>query len=284
MFDIKLINQNGQSLSFGAGSPFQVVDMSGLNPPPATINTSELALVDGAMFNSSKLQTRTINVAFAITSDAARNRAEVYRVLKSKQAIRFCYKGDVRDVYIDGYVESIDISFFEMMQVVTVAIFCPFPYFMEMTERVSDLSSIVPDFSAPFYSTEEPLIVFGHLASGESVVIENKGDVECGIIARFTAKGSVSDPKLYNYETQDFIGVDADLVEGDVVTIDTRQGKKGATLTRGTAVTNLFNKILPDSTWLQLPADGAAFVYDVESGDASDLSVEIEHSDLYEGV
>lgn len=284
MFSVRLENKAGQSLSFGMGSPFQIIDMSGLNPPPATINTSEVAMIDGAIFNSSKLQMRTLNVAFAITGDTARNRVAVYDVLKSKQPVRFYYKGEVRDVYIDGYVETIDISFFEMMQVVTASIVCPSPYFLEVGEQATEVTGVIPDFTAPFYSTAEPLIVFSHLSPDTFVSIPNDGDVECGMVIEMLAAGAVTNPKIYNYRTSEFIGVNASLVSGDLLTITTKQGHKTATLLHNGTASNVFNSVMQGSTWLQLPAEGGAFVYEVATGLASNLQVTIKHSNLFEGV
>ena len=66
MFEITLENANGDQLNFAQNSAFTVTEIDGLNPPPATINTSQIALIDGAKYNSSKLNMRTINIAFAI--------------------------------------------------------------------------------------------------------------------------------------------------------------------------------------------------------------------------
>ena len=87
MFELILENANGDQLSFAQNSPFTVTEIEGLNPPDATINMSELALIDGAKYNSAKVNIRTINIAFAIEYAAAENRIEVYKVLKSKQYV-----------------------------------------------------------------------------------------------------------------------------------------------------------------------------------------------------
>lgn len=284
MFNLVLENKNGKRLTFGLESPFTVTEIQGLNPAPATLNMNEVALMDGVKFSSSKLKMRTINVAFAIEYETAKNRIEVYKVLKPKQPIRLYYKGQYRDVFIDGYVESIDITYFELVQIVTVAIQCPSPYLIGVDEASMVLNQIVSDFHAPFSSTESPQLVLSHVSSAVNFSIENDGDVDCGMVIEFFANASVTNPKLINYETLQFIGVDYSLQTDDLVTIDTRQGHKTATLTRNGVTTNIFNYISEGSKWLQLPADGAVFVYSVGSGSYSDLSVTVRHNNLYEGV
>ena len=284
MFELILENATGDQLTFGMNSPFTVTEIQGLNPPSSTINTSQIALMDGAKFNSSKMNMRTLNIAFAIEYEAAKNRIEVFKVLKSKQYVKMQYIGQYRQVFIEGYIESIDITYFEMKQIVTCTIICPSPYFKEAQEIVNELQSIISAFHFPFASTAEPQLVFGYISNELGVTIENDGDVECGMQIVLFANQAVSNPKIFNYMTRDYIGLNFNMQQADQITIDTRQGQKSATLLRGGVETNIFNYVMPGSTWLQLEANGSTFVYEVGTGTASDLDVTFKHFNLYEGV
>ena len=178
MYELILENANGDKLTFNQNSPFTITDIQGLNPAEATINTSEIALIDGAKFNSAKLQMKTINVAFAIEYNAAANRIAMYNVLKTKEYVKLYYNSKYRNVFIEGYVQSIDVSYFEMKQVVTCAILCPSPYFKEAQEIVNDLSSIIDAFHFPFASTADPELLFSYVRNDVAITIENDGDVE----------------------------------------------------------------------------------------------------------
>lgn len=284
MFSLILENENGDQLTFGMNSPFTVTEIQGLNPPDATINTSQVALIDGAKFNSAKLNMRTINVAFAIEYEAAKNRIEVFKVLKSKQWVKLYYNGDYRQVFITGYIQSIGITYFAMKQIVTCAILCPSPYFNEAQEIVDSLVNIISSFHFPFSSTAEPQLVMGNISNDIGMVVENDGDVDTGIIMVLYARTPVSNPKVYNYITKDFIGVQYDMEAGDQITIDTRKGEKSVTLLRSGVETNLFNYLMQGSTWLQLDANGSTFVHEVGTGEASSLNLTIKHYNLFEGV
>lgn len=284
MFEIILENKNGDKLSFSQNSPFTITEIEGLNPPDATINTSQVALIDGAIYNSAKLNMRTINIAFAIEYQAAKNRIEVFKVLKSKQYVKLYYKGSYRNVYIEGYIQSIQITYFEMKQIVTCTILCPSPYFKQAQQIVNELQSIISSFHFPFASTAEPELVFGYFSNDLGITIENDGDVACGMIIELYAQAAVSNPKIFNYVTREYIGLDYEMQEADLITIDTRQGQKSAKLLRAGVEYNVFNHIMEGSTWLQLEAAGSTFVYEVEEGSAQNLSVTFTHSNLYEGV
>ena len=284
MFKLILENQNGDQLTFGMGSPFTITDIQGLNPPEATINTSQIALIDGAKYNSAKINMRQINIAFAIEYNAPENRINVYQVIKTKQMIRLYYTGDQRDIYIDGYVQSVDISYFDMKQVVTVSILCPAPYLKSAQVMVDELKNIVNAFHFPFSSTETPQIVFGYYSNDIGITVENEGDVECGMIIELYVRSAISNPKVYNYITQDFIGINYNFQSADLITINTSKGERSVTLLRNGVTTNLFNYVMQGSTWLQLDAFGSTFVYELGSGNLGDLMVTFKHSNLYEGV
>ena len=284
MFELILENANGDQLSFAQNSPFTISEIQGLNPPDATINMSELALIDGAKFNSAKLNMRTINIAFAIEYAAAKNRIEVYKVLKSKQYVKIYYNGSYRHVWIEGYIESIDITYFEMKQIVTCNILCPSPYFKDAQDIVDNLINIFKSFHFPFASTAEPELVMGYYSNAVGITVENDGDVECGLIIEMYARNPVSNPKLFNYITNDYFGIQYNLQRADLVTIDTRKGEKSVTLLRGGVEYNLFNYIMQGSKWLQLAENGSTFVYEVATGNAADLNITFTHTNLYEGV
>ena len=284
MFELKLENKTGDQLTFGMNSPFTITEIQGLNPPDADINTSQVSLLDGAKYNSAKVKMRQINLAFAIEYSAPANRIAVYKVLKSKQWVRMYYTGDYRDVYIDGYIQNIDISYFAMKQIVTCTILCPEPYFKEAQIMVNELSNIISAFHFPFSSTEEPQLVFGYFSNDIGVTVENDGDVDCGMIIELYARSDVTNPKIFNYVTHEFFGLNYTMEAGDLITIDTKKGQKTVTLLRDGVETNLFNYVIQNSTWLQLDANGSTFVYEVGTGVLGDLLVTFKHSNLFEGV
>ena len=104
------------------------------------------------------------------------------------------------------------------------------------------------------------------------------------MIIELYARQSVSNPKIFDYITQEYFGIEYTMQQADLITIDTRQGQKSVKLIRAGVETNLFNHVMQGSTWLQLAPEGSSFVYEVGSGDAEELSVTFKHYNLYEGV
>lgn len=288
MFKLTFENDLGDTLVLtpdgDLSSPYSLNDIDGLNPPKATINTSQLALVDGAQFNSSKLNMRTINVAFTINSDAAENRVNVYKVLKTKHSVKIGYESDTRDVCIDGRVESIDVGYMASPQVVSAAVLCPYPYWRAAQDVVSELAQVHATFHFAFASTAEPQLVFGYIDPLASIAIANDGDVETGIVVELYARGTVENPRIVDYITNDYIQLNTTMREADLITIDTRMGHKTATLLRDGVTTSVFNTVASGSTWLQLAIGGSIYTYTASGGTETGLMVSIRHTDTYEGV
>lgn len=284
MFNMILENEANLQLTFGMNSPYTISEFQGLEPASATINTSQAALIDGQKFNSSKLQMRTIELAFAIEENVEENRLNVYRVIRPKKPIRLYYQSEYLDLFIDGYVQDIKVPYFDKKQIVTVEILCPSPYFKSAQQIINELSSIINGFYFPFASTEEPEIIFGIIDNAANIIVPNNGNIECGLTFELYAKDSISNPKIFNYLTGDFIGINFTMDAGDTVVITTGQGNKTITLIRDAVETNIFNTLMKNSTWLQLELNGSVFVYQVETGILSNLVVTIKHYELYEGV
>ena len=163
-----------------------------------------------------------------------------------------------------------------------MSILCPFPYLKSAKTIEDKLSGIIPKFHFPF-PTESPM-VFGMQDIYTSVDVENNGTAETGLTFIMRAKKACTNPTIYNYVTNEFMKINLEFVQGDEVTITTGQGNKTITLLREGVKSNIFNLLDKDSTWLELPTEGATFVYEVETGSVANLVVTIEHNDLYEGV
>lgn len=98
------------------------------------------------------------------------------------------------------------------------------------------------------------------------VNVLNDGQDKTGIIIQLRAAATVVNPSLVNVNTQEFFKLNTTMLGGDVITINTFKGKKRAELTRNNVVTNIFNTIDFESTFLQLDTGDNLFRYDAESG------------------
>ena len=283
MFEVIVENKRGNKLSFVQNSNYAITNITGLGPPDAAINTVSVGSFDGERFNSSKVGMRNIVMTIAILGDIEANRIALYSIFKSKQWVRFHYKNGIRNVYIDGYVESAPIDLFTQNQEIQISILCPEPFFKNAEEIIDDMNLIISMFYFPFAIEETP----GTPISAYDTILEklvlNEGEIQNGMIIELRATGEVINPKIFNRNTTDFFGLNITMQKGDLITISTVKGSKTVYLLRNAEEINIFNNIMKNITWLQLDPGDNIFTFEAEKG-TEYLEVSFKHTDNFEGV
>lgn len=286
MYSLILENDKKQKVELTHNVEYSVLEIQGLNPPSATINTSETALFDGGRFVSSKVDMRSINISIGINRNAESNRLALYKIVKPKQHITLYYKNGQRDVYIEGYVESIEVDYFGMKQTVEISILCPEPYFKNAEQMIEEVTVIIGAFHFPFAieaTVPIPFSYYDYEQIGE-INIYNVGEVACGMTVEIYVNGTVTNPQIFNRETREFFGINYTFQLGDVVYITTQRGSKTVRLLRDGEYINLFNYIVKNSKWLQLEVGDNIFTYDADESTEENMIVRFIYSPLYGGV
>lgn len=282
MFRVIVENKRGNKLAFTQNEKYTITAINGLGAPDAVINTADVGQFDGQRFNSSKVSMRNITMNIVISGDVETNRIALYQIFKAKEWIRFRYRNGLRDVYIDGYIESAPVNLFSQKQEVQVSILCPEPFFKAAEEIIDDMNLVISLFYFPFSFEESGEAISEYNEVAEKVVL-NSGDIENGMIIELKAIGKVVNPKVISSDTLEFFGLNYTMENGDVILISTEKGNKTVRLIREGIETNIFNYIMKDISWLQLKAGDNVFVFEAEAG-AEYLEVTFRHRNFYEGV
>lgn len=282
MFRVWVENRYGDNLELSNNDCYSISSISGLDPPDGVINLSRYAGEDGSEYNSAYTSERQITVTLAINSPAEANRIRLYTYLKTKYFVRFFFQNESRDVYIDGYVQSMQIGFFDKKQICQIQIICPKPYFNDVEELNRDFSSIESMFEFPMdiASEGEPMSEIGTIVEQ---VLTNPGDVETGMIIDIHATGTVVNPKLYNAETNEHFYMNITMQSGDTISINTVKGSKSIVLVRNGTETNILYVVDPGFTWMMLKPGESIIGITADSG--SEYMTTLVHIDsLYQGV
>ena len=283
MYDLYIENEYKQMLKLSEKiHEYSIMSVAGLDPPTAQIYEMKNSMQDGNMYNNASLEDRIIVITLAINGPAETNRLELYKYLKIKRVHRIYFKNGSRDVYIDGYLENFQISFFEQKEVAQATFRCPDPYFKDFITIDGDISVVQKLFEFPF-EIEEP-IPFSEFKIGEGQLLINKGDVETGMLFKMYAeRGTVINPVIYNLENGEKFALNITMQEGDEIDISTIYMKKAVTRIRDGEETNLIDNVSYDSTWLQLKPGGNTFLVNADVG-AIHLDVYVDVNVLYQGV
>lgn len=286
MFTARVKNQNGEELTLTQKeTKYQVTSITGLDQPPAQINLTDIAGMDGAKFNSSKLQTRNIVITLKINEKAEENRLELYHYFRAKENLTLFYKSDSVDVFINGYVETVECVIFSNSETMQVSIICPFPYFSAIDEIIADISNQVAAFTFPFSIEDDTPIPFSYYILNRNTFIYNAG-AETGLTIEVDILGSgITDVKIIDVVSGAFIEVEYDFEDGDRITITTLKGQKSIKLTRSGEVINIFGAVQPGSAFLQLANGANEFGYSINNGDKDEfVFIKFRYYNLFRGV
>ena len=277
--------ENGQKLELTQNSEYDVINIEGLNPVGATINTYKIGVSDGEHYNSSYVNMR--NIVFYIVpknkaNDIETNRLALYKYFRPKHKIRLYFKHDSRDVFIDGYVETVEISLYSQLEQFQISVICPQPYFLDISTAQGDFTQIENLFEFPF-AIEEEGIEFSRFGQIDDIYINNDGEVETGLIISLYAFGSASGIELYLNDTQYFKLGDLSLETGDILTINTNKGEKSVTLLRNGTEINCINYVSKGSTWFTLDIGENKISKIIGSGMES-VNIDVSYYIKYIGV
>ena len=277
--------ENGQKLELTQNSEYDVINIEGLNPVGATINTYKIGVSDGEHYNSSYVNMRNI-VLYIVpknkSNDIETNRLALYKYFRPKHKIRLYFQHDSRDVFIDGYVETVEISLYSQLEQFQISVICPQPYFLDISTAQGDFSQIENLFEFPF-AIEEEGIEFSRFGQIDDIYINNDGEVETGLIISLYAFGSASGIELYLNDTQYFKLGDLSLETGDILTINTNKGEKSVTLLRNGTEINCINYVSKGSTWFTLDIGENKISKIIGSGMES-VNIDVSYYIKYIGV
>lgn len=282
MLSLKVQNRYGELIELTSNPAYEITNVDGIDPPDAVINTTHNAGVDGSVFNSAYMDNRTITITLALNFPVEENRLQLYRYLKVKDKVRVFVTTENRDVYIDGYVSSFQVGYFDRKQIAQIVIFCPQPHFNGAETQVQPFSTIVPLFEFPFDIAEEG-IPFSEIVLDLQKNIINYGDLETGVLITIMAVGSVENPKIYDVGTGDHMIINQVMAEGDEIRICTRQGEKYIHFISDGVTSSIIGKLAQGSTWFSLAPGDNLFTATADD-DPENMQITFELLDQYEGV
>lgn len=282
MFTLIVENSRGERLNLTESKNYDLLRVDGLTPPTAAISTAVVGTMDGEKFNSARLNIRNPVLTIRPHNPVEENRINLYRWFSPKHNVKLYYSNGQRDVFTQGYVESVTGSLFDNPQTFQISIICPDAYLYDQTEIMQDASYARALFEFPFAVPEEG-VELSRYDNIDTVVVINDSDSETGVTIQLRASGDVVNPKIYRRDTLESFGLNITMQAGDVIEINTRRGSKGVKLYRDGNETNIINYIDENVVWFQLLPGDNQFTYTADSGDFS-LAATFVYNPRYEGV
>lgn len=247
---------------------YLVKDVEGLDPVKATFSSSSYAQQDGDQHQSSRLPSRNIILkmdallGYGRTIRELRKRLYGFLMPQSLVTMRF-YMVDEEPLDIVGRVESFDWPIFVQEPDISISLICDKPAFISLTPVTLAGASVADDTESLFHY---------------------EGDSPTGFVFQITVDRSVPTFDIFlrsEDSTTQALEFDEPLIAGDMLTISTVPGDKGATLTRDGAESSLVYGVTPESDWISLhPGDNMMRVYT----DGAPLQYTVTYTARYGGL
>lgn len=298
---IKVTNPKGESLVLDLFHPEKsgliVRSISGLGPPKANINSTDLATADGALYSSARASTRNIvfNLQFMFAPTIEDSRQLTYKYFPLKKLVKIEVETDNRSLETSGYVESNSPDIFSREETTQISIVCLDPFFYDPNPSVTQFATVTPTFEFPFSneSISESLIEFGTINLDTRSTIDYVGDVDTGVLITVHALGSVSGSlTIYNVETQEKMVIDLakiktligkDYGSGDDIIISTVSGDKYVQVLHDGKYTNAIAAIEKLADWFQVSVGRNIFNFTVTKG-IENLVMSFSYRNAYGGI
>lgn len=280
MFSLSVRNERGETLSLTENKNYTVTKITGLTAAGCTINTSAVAGQDGERFHSSRINKRNIVITVLPEYPVDQNRINLYRFFSGKGTVRLFYKNRFRDVYIDGYVETLEGDLFSMREEIQISVLCPDPFFVKRGEEAGKISfsPIIPLTEFPYSPPMEGICMSEILK--ENMEFYNSGTVSTGGLFHVTPHIKMEEFCIYSQQGG-YIGVKYPIKPYDNLYFNTGKGEKGIWLLRDDTRYNLLNDRIQGSTWPEItPGMNKFNINTNEFG----YTIDITWKELYEGV
>lgn len=298
---VTVTNHNKESLVLDLYHPEEsgliVESITGLGPPDATINSNEVATMDGGIFTSARLQQRNIVIRLAMMFDPIieDSRLRTYRYFPVKKPVHLEFETDRRLAECEGYVETNEPDIFTKHETAQISIVCPDPFFYEKGQEEVAFAGVHPLFEFPFSneSLTENLIEFGEIREDNRAILNYRGDADTGVfITVHAVSGSAEGITIWNVDTREKIRIDTLKVrrlydiqfgKGDDIEINTKVGEKFVRLLHDGKYYNIISCINKDADWFQLTVGYNTFTFVCDSGE-DNLKVTFLYRNAYVGI
>lgn len=285
MFELAVENSSGQRLPLTGSAYFTVVDVQGLFSCPVTVNRSQVYGAAGSVFKSAKIGERNITILIKIEHPVEKNRNRLYKYFRGGDRIRLFYKNGMKDVYIDGYVESPECNFFTVCEQTQFSIICPDPYFKSVQDIELSFTKDASLFEFPFAIAEVGIPFSEYKISDSQTAYIDSVPSGCIITVKSVGSWAISKPTITNVTAGQSMTVDIRLEPGEILTINSIAGEKGIYKTGTDGVTQrAIGYMAEGSSWLTLAAGENVIGFELQSGGYKNADVRLRAVNCYEGV
>lgn len=278
-----VFKSNKKELEMNEKTDIHIIDIQGIESSSYTINKVN-SEQDGATPTSIRIEPREITITGDIekNSEEEKNRDFLIRFFNPKEDGTMYITRNNISRKIQYKVSSLDFATNKMYEYIdfTLVLECiEDPYFSDAKNRGNYLTLISPQFTFPL--AIKPVIgrAMGYRRFKPVMPLLNDGDKETGIEIIVTAKrGKMKNIKL-TLNNKEYIKVNIDMNQWDILKINTNPRKKSVTLNEE----NIITKIDRNSTFFSLKIGKNILKYECDEG-STNIDIDVQFYRKYLGV
>lgn len=301
---VTVTNYRGDSLELPLEWPndagLLISNIDGITPGNVRVNSQDFAILDGGVYNSSRMETRNITIEFyyGFNPHIESSRHLAYRYFPVKTQVRLDFLTDERYLSIWGYVEGNDTAIFSQQEKGQVSIVCPDPYFYEQSPVIYELGSFIHEFEFPFSNESliKPLICFSDYGDNQVYTLDYQGDIEVGVLIKihFIDEPTIKILNIYDMSHNKKLSLDFDKIESDTgislqqygdIVVNSIRGEKDIYYEHfgvRRSIIGVFDVM--NFPWFYISPGSNQFVFDLSEEYLDDIEITIEYRGAYGGV
>lgn len=254
---MRIIYTNSKGLSFDfCNTPFLALyNVEGLQPTELNAGTIRKAYSNGVKVNSTHRGERQIILNLALTGgrENDRIRRNLYDLLGDKEAGVFRYVDDDIDVSTEAYAEAPAVDVWTLTPTIQISFLCPSAYFRATEETRLEMYQTDPALTFPLTLKEEGIIMGKEIQAVSEYEILNHGQASTGVRIEVRFTQAVSGLIVENQSNSNVLNIDYDFLAGDILTVTTEVGEKGAILVRSDGtIRDIFSSVNYGIQWLRI--------------------------------
>lgn len=290
--DRVIIVSNGNTSVELTARPYTVQKTKGFDSLNVQIVSSQGFDQVGASYLNSYVLPRDMEIIGQIQADTTSQMQQLhdklFHVFIPDQAVTITHYFGGRNRQIKANVEKtpkFDFTDVTSIQNYTISLKAMEPYWRDEIETLIQMANIRGGMHFPLVIPKNKGVTFGIKSAALIADVYNKASVKTGMRFVFKAKGSVSNPQLFNVETREYFKLLCDMTAGEKITVQTGQDKEVVRDINGVKE-NYMGKIDlagGGHTFLELAPGDNLFRYGADSGEAM-LEISISFYNQYTGV
>jgi hypothetical protein len=282
MFELRLENSNANIVDLNDGERYEVISVSGLNPPSASLFTSKSPNRKGLKHNGSSLNERIVVLQIKLLGNVEESRNALYSWVDPEQYAKIYYSNGAKSVYCEGYVEACEVDMFSDNEVMNVEILCGNPYWKDMQEMLVEISNVLKQFIFAF-AIDSAGIPFSTLKESNVTSVFNSG-AETGVQFIIRCTEPITSLVIFDADnTANQFNINRSFAEGWQIIIDTDASPKICrAIDPNGASENILRYVKGNPTWFTLRKGINRFGYIV--GGAAAVEMTVGFTNKYLGV